>query len=275
MITNPSSSIEDKNKPDLVSIIIANYNYGQYLAEAIESALDQSWPNIEIVYVDDGSTDDSLEIASRYPITVLTQENQWVAAARNNAVEFAEGNFLFFLDADDILQPKAIEQCMQLMAASPQEVGYIYGQMEYFGYKQGLFHSREFSPEVLAQTNYICVSSLFCRDHFVSAGGFDKGMREGREDWELYVRLFHRGVIGKFLPEPLIRCRKHRPPQKKFINFSKYIASAKLFYKYPGYFWRGFLKKPFVFLYFVFFFNIVRKVNQCGPDEARLPKRIT
>lgn len=257
---------------DLVSIVIANFNYGRYLSQAIESALNQSWPAIEIIFIDDGSTDDSLEIAQRYPVTVLVQENQWVAAARNNAVEFAKGKYLFFLDADDLLQPQAIEHCMQLMAASPPQVGYIYGQMEYFEYKRGLFASQEFSPQALARSNYICVSSLIRRDVFIEAGGFDKGMVEGREDWEFYVRLYHRGVHGRFLPEPLIRCRKHRPPKKKFINTTKNLAGAKLLYKYPKFFWHLFFKHPFKYFIYLMFWKIGTKVNHYGPTIDRMPK---
>lgn len=259
---------------DLVSIVIAGFNYGRYLPEAIESALNQSHKAIEVIYIDDGSTDDSLEIARRYPITVLSQDNQWVAAARNNAVEFAKGKFIFFLDADDLLQPQAIEHCLQLMTDSPLEVGYIYGQMEYFEYKQGLFPSREFSPKELGRSNYICVSSLFRRDVFVEAGGFDKGLVEGREDWELYVRLYHRGFQGRLLAEPLIRCRKHRPPKKKFINTSKNMAGAKLFYKYPKFFWRSFMKRPFKYLFYLSFCSIGSKVNHYGPNRDRLPRQI-
>ncbi|MHB1398928.1 MAG: glycosyltransferase family 2 protein [Trichloromonadaceae bacterium] len=259
---------------DLVSIVIAGFNYGRYLPEAIESALNQSYKAIEVIYIDDGSTDDSLEIAQRYPITVLAQENQWVAAARNNAVEFAKGKYIFFLDADDLLQPQAIEHCLQLMADSPPGVGYIYGQMEYFEYKQGFFASREFSPRDLARSNYICVSSLLRREDFLRVGGFDRAMVEGREDWDLYVRLLHHGVHGRFLPEPLIRCRKHRPPRKKLINQSKNMAAAKLFYKYPKFFWRSFCRRPMKFIYCLLFGGIGGKVCQYGPNPDRRPHKI-
>jgi len=66
---------------DLVSIIITNYNYGEYLAEAIESALGQSYPNLEVIVIDDGSSDNSIEIASQYDVLVLQQPNQGVCAA--------------------------------------------------------------------------------------------------------------------------------------------------------------------------------------------------
>ena len=259
---------------ELVSIIIANYNYGHYLSESIESALQQSWPNIEVIYIDDGSTDNSLEIATQYPITVLSQENQWVAAARNNAVQFAKGKYIFFLDADDHLAPNAIEYCVKLITSSPPEVGYIYGQMEYFEHKQGLFPSAEFDPKTLARDNYICVSALIKRDEFIAAGGFDKGLIEGREDWEFYVRLYQRGVEGQFLAEPLILCRKHRPPSQKRSGKRKNISSAKLVYKHPRFFWRRFLKHPLRHLFFIAFYPIADQVNLYGPNLDRQPQII-
>ena len=75
--------------PPLVSIIITNYNYGRFLGEAIESALAQTWQNREILFIDDGSTDDSVEVARRYPITLFTQKNSGVCIARNNALSVA------------------------------------------------------------------------------------------------------------------------------------------------------------------------------------------
>jgi len=93
----------------LISVVIANYNYGRYLAETIESVLAQTYPHVEVIFIDDGSTDDSLEIAQRYPITVLAQQNQGVSTARNNAAQYARGEYILFLDSDDLLYPDSLE----------------------------------------------------------------------------------------------------------------------------------------------------------------------
>lgn len=260
--------------PELVSIIIVNYNYGRYLPEAIESALNQTWPAIEVIYNDDGSTDNSLEIAQRYPITVLSQENQGLPTVRNNAVEFANGNYLFFLDSDDIFFPTTIEHCMKAIADAPPEVGYVYGQMEYFEYKQGRFDSRKFSSRELARNNYICAASLVRRDVFLHVGGYDRGMVERWEDWEFYIRLYHHGVYGRFLAEPLIRCRKHKPPIKKFINTKKKLAQAKLIYKYPKFFWRTLCKRPFKYLSFLLFGDLGSIVHKYGPSLDKPARRV-
>lgn len=102
----------------LVSILIPCYNAGQWLAETLESALAQTWQNKEIILVDDGSTDNSLEVAKQFEsrgVKVIPQQNKGAGAARNRALSQAEGDFLQYLDADDLLAPDKIERQIQLL----------------------------------------------------------------------------------------------------------------------------------------------------------------
>lgn len=103
--------------PELVSILIPSYNAEQWIAETIESALSQSWNNKEIIIVDDGSTDETLKIAKKFESTlvkVISQENRGANVARNKALEFAQGDYIQWLDADDVLSTDKIEK--QMMA---------------------------------------------------------------------------------------------------------------------------------------------------------------
>ena len=103
--------------PELVSILIPSYNAEHWIAETIESALSQTWDNKEIIIVDDGSTDQTLQIAKKFESTlvkVISQENRGANVARNKALEFAQGDYIQWLDADDVLSPLKIE--MQMMA---------------------------------------------------------------------------------------------------------------------------------------------------------------
>src|SRR5215210_7479587 len=94
----------------LVSVIIPCYNQAHFLGEAIESVLAQNHPRFEILVVDDGSTDDTSEVAARYPeVRCLRQENRGLAAARNAGLRSSEGEYVVFLDADDRLLPNALE----------------------------------------------------------------------------------------------------------------------------------------------------------------------
>lgn len=260
-----------------VSIIISNYNYGHYLAESIESALAQTYPDVEVIYIDDGSTDNSLEVAARYPITVLKQVNQGVSAARNNAAQFASGQYLLFLDADDILLPDAIARMQAHLVGAGPDVGYVYGQMEYFGYKTGLFASKEFSPKALAKGNFICVTSLIKRALFDEAGGFDKGFAN-REDWELFIRFLHHGYQGRLLPEPIMRCRKHRPPapkgKKPFVNTRKNLVTSMLVFKYPRFFLSKLLRNPVKYAYYILAYHVAKSVNRYGPNRDLAPVQV-
>jgi glycosyltransferase involved in cell wall biosynthesis len=109
-------------KKKLVSILIPCYNSREYLAETIESALNQTWPNCEIIIVDDGSNDDSLEIAREYEgddVHVIAQSNQGAPAARNRAFRASTGDYIQYLDADDLLHPRKIEAQMSALRKYP------------------------------------------------------------------------------------------------------------------------------------------------------------
>ena len=255
----------------LVSIIITNYNYRRYLAEAIESALAQTWQDREILFIDDGSTDDSVDIARRYPITVLTQKNSGVCIARNNALSLARGEYVMFLDADDRLVPTAVEHMLARLQDAPADVGYVYGQMEYFGVKTGVFTSQPFDPHKLAKANFICATTLLRKQVIIDAGGYDDGFRMLREDWELYLRLWSRGYRGEFLPEVILEYRKHKGPTVG-TSPTKALTIAMLIKLYPGLMWRHLLKHPWRYGSRLLFGRIESRIGRYGarPDEFHL-----
>ncbi|MDB5137153.1 MAG: hypothetical protein JWP37_3756 [Mucilaginibacter sp.] len=109
----------------LVSIIIPAYNSEKHLAETISSALDQTWPNKEIIIVDDGSTDHSLSIAKNFEseiVKVLYQKNKGASAARNKGLQEAKGLFIQFLDADDLLSPDKITAQVEILDQNPGKI---------------------------------------------------------------------------------------------------------------------------------------------------------
>jgi len=118
-----SHNIIDKEKP-LVSIIITSYNYGRYLADAIESAQRQTFPNIEIIVVDDGSTDNTRDVAERYPVRYIFQKNRGAAAAKNRGIKCSHGEFFRYLDADDKLAPEYVRKTMEQMMKEPK-IGFV------------------------------------------------------------------------------------------------------------------------------------------------------
>src|SRR5690625_237459 len=107
-------------KCELLSLIIPVYNVKEYLKECINSVLNQTYKNIEIIVINDGSTDKSLEILERYSlenknITVISQKNLGQSVARNRGVQQATGKYIYFLDADDYILPEALEHLVEKM----------------------------------------------------------------------------------------------------------------------------------------------------------------
>ena len=101
-------------------MIVPCYNGAPFLEEALRSALSQSYPEVEIIVVDDGSTDNSPEIAHRFPVRYIRQENRGLTETRNRGVRESRGSYIVFLDADDRLKPEAIEAGLRMLERKPE-----------------------------------------------------------------------------------------------------------------------------------------------------------
>ncbi|GAB3123649.1 hypothetical protein GCM10027160_44240 [Streptomyces calidiresistens] len=113
----------------LVSVIIPNHNYARTLPLCLRAVTEQSYPHIEIIVVDDGSTDDSPRIAEEFPCTLVRTANAGVSAARNTGVRHSTGSVLFFLDSDIALRPDAVERAVDLLESDP-DIGFVCGNYD-------------------------------------------------------------------------------------------------------------------------------------------------
>ena len=187
-----------------VSIVIPTYNCAAFITEAVVSALRQSTP-CEVIVVDDGSTDATREVLGQIDgeFTFLPQENSGVAAARNNGLERARGNWILFLDSDDRLPPRALEQ-MLARAGQRQDV-VIYGdrdEIDEAGRHLRRYPARECTgtPPVAAQQNFDGAAfspgcALVPRSLAMELGGFDRRFSTCA-DRHFWIRL---GAIAEFL----------------------------------------------------------------------------
>ncbi|MEO7095692.1 MAG: glycosyltransferase [Polyangiales bacterium] len=228
----------------LVSIIIANWNYGRFLGEAIESALRQTHPNVEVTVVDDGSTDDSVAVASRYPVQLVEQEHLGVSQARNRGVAASQGQLLVFLDADDILEPTFVERCLARLTEQGPRVAYVYTRMRLFGLDEDIFMSRPFERRSLLSGPYVPVTTLMHRAPFEEVGGFDPAWSLALEDYELWIRMLASGYTGVLVPEPLLRYRKHGPSRNGLPGHVTDQLRSQLWITYPRMFWQQILRHP-------------------------------
>lgn len=214
--------------PPLVSIVIASYNYGRFLREAIASALGQTHPNVEVLVVDDGSTDDSVAVAAEHPVRVIEKANEGVARTRNRGAREARGEYLVFLDADDVLAPTFVERCLAALGSA----AYAYTAVEKFGLQTGLLHTRPFDGRALFDGNFIPVSVLIRRAIFLDEGGFDPTW-PAHEDHELWARLFVHGHSGVYVDEPLLRYRFHGASRNTLTDREREDLHVRLVTTYP------------------------------------------
>jgi glycosyltransferase involved in cell wall biosynthesis len=193
--------------PGLISIIVPCYNQGIYLKETIQSALASSYRPLEILIINDGSTDNSLELAqeleTQHPeVRVLDQANAGVTKARNAGIAAAQGEYILPLDGDDLISPAYIEQGLAILASRP-EVKVVYCQAEKFSSSgRKPWKLKPFSLQQLAKDNMIFVSALFRKADALAVRGFSEDMKLGREDWEFWIKLLKNG--GEVVQLPLV-----------------------------------------------------------------------
>jgi glycosyltransferase involved in cell wall biosynthesis len=185
----------DPSGPPLVSIIIPCYNGAAYLEDALLSALAQSYPKVEVLVVDDGSTDHSPEIAHRFPVRYIHQQNRGKSEARNRGVRESKGSYIVFLDADDRLKPEAIEIGLKAIAGHPDCVFAVGDHVFISSDGSYLSRSKKVAKlrshyEALLQSNFIEMIStvLFRRSVFDEVGGFNAALSVA-EDYDLYLRI--------------------------------------------------------------------------------------
>lgn len=179
----------------MVSVIIPVYNSSEFLEETLLSVLSSTWPNMEIVIVDDGSTDDSPAIAKRYAarhdnIRFLQQANAGTSVARNRAIAAAAGEYILPVDSDDRISPEYISLAVEAMCGHP-DVKLVYSEAEFFGDRNGKFRLPPFSLRLLARRNIIHPCGLYRREDWARAGGYIADV--GREDWVFWVAMLKDG----------------------------------------------------------------------------------
>src|SRR5215475_137487 len=201
-----------------ISVVIPAYNAAQFLPATLESVLGQTLKPSEVLVIDDGSTDDTAALAEAFgpPVRVIRRSNGGQALARNLGVAEAAGDWIAFIDADDLWNKYKLEKQMRVLAANP-EASLCYSARVHFeqdeeelrpvlhipvppaeGIRQALYRNTTFLPS----------SVVIRRSTFLESGGFDPQYAVV-EDWDLWLRLLHSGVIFAGVQEELMLYRMH------------------------------------------------------------------
>lgn len=237
----PSSQQPVGNRPSLVSVIVPAYNAGLYLAETLDSVLASDYPALEIVIVDDGSTDDTLAVARRYEaahegVRVVSQPNGGVCRARNQAILHSHGTYLLPLDADDKIEPGFIRDAVAVLEADAEVKAVVPGA-DFFGDRSGEWRLPEFSIRLLARKNILANCALFRRADWDRTEGYCEEII-AREDWEFWIALLKNGGRLVKLPGISLHYRFHKHSKRTSDRQLKAHVIRTLNRRHPEFFER-------------------------------------
>lgn len=213
-----------------VTVSVSLYNYQLTILEALESVDRQSVAKLDLVVVDDASTDRGLEQAvgwaernqARFPSVRIVRNNMnsGLARTRNLGFELAGSEFVFVLDADNVMFPRCLERLLEGITGTDLSVVWGIGQV--FGAESRLISATKWDPDRLAHGPYIDASALVRRDAWLRVGGYREMPAMGWEDYDLYCRIHEHGLAGQVVPEITWSYRAHGKSMLSELDESAY-----------------------------------------------------
>jgi len=225
--------------PPVVSVLIATFNSEKYIEAALNSVFSQSYDNFEIVLVDDGSTDNTREIVSRYKdprLRCFWEKHTSIPVVRNKLLSEARGVFLTFLDGDDIYFPEKIAKEKEFLEKR-KEFAAVYCDIVYFYdndlskfYKHSFKHYSGNIFEPLLQNQFITNSAFMMRREVIDKVGF-YDVNEIVEDWRYFIKMAKNGLLVGFIDENLVKFRIHIDNHTNFARqFLIQSSTVRLFH---------------------------------------------
>ncbi len=226
-----------------VSVVIPAYNACKYIAETLDSALNQTSHSFEIIVVDDGSTDGTHAVVEKYRdrgVVLLRQSNAGPPAARNRALSVARGKYVALLDSDDLWEPDYLQTMVNFLDLNP-EVSIAFPDTLFFG--ESKFVGRRFQEvyppcppitfaKVAGLISHVSVDATLRREVFTRVGLFDEQML-GTEDFDLWLRALHAGCRIEPVPKVLVHYRRHAS-NLSFKSTVMYTSALKTLDKWRG-----------------------------------------
>lgn len=225
-----------------ISVIIPCFNQGQYLEDAIESAWNQTVPVHEIIVINDGSTDNTREIAERYmfkdfpmmgsPVRVIHQVNKGLSSARNTGIMNATGDYILPLDADDMLMENAIEVLSRKIIETNCDV--VAPSFREFGLRDRDVILQQFSDiKDMIQANRLGYFSAIRKSLLLEVGGYSPRMNHGWEDYHIWFDIFSRGKSLAVIPDVLVKYRVKEHSMITTANQHSQELSAQIQKDFP------------------------------------------
>jgi hypothetical protein len=226
-----------------LSVLTTVYNYSEHVGRALDSIASSQFRDLEVIVVDDASTDDSLDCVRGWMernervATMLVRHptNRGLPSARNTALGFARGEFVFILDADNAVYPHGLGRLVAALESDPG-AAFAYGLHQRFTHSgpQDLMNVWPWEPERLRAGNYIDAMAALRTHVLRGAGGYTLDKRlHGWEDYDLWCRLAEQGERGAFVPEVVGRYRSALHSMLSLTDLSSTVAFSVLSERYP------------------------------------------
>ena len=222
---------------NLLSIVIPCYNDWQFVAQSIESAINQTYQNKEIIVVDDGSDNRTKEVLKKLESKItrlITQENKGQSRARNVGISVARGDYILILDSDDFFAPEFAEKAIKVIENSI-DIKIVTCFVNRVAINAT--HLEVFKPhggDILdfLNDNAAIGTSMFRRKDWEEIEGYDESMTSGFEDWEFFIRLLKHGGSCHVIQEPLFNYRQRSNSTSSGANKIKYDLLRYIYFKH-------------------------------------------
>lgn len=223
-----------------VSVVIPCYQQAGYLPEAVDSVLAQTFSDLEIIIVNDGSPDDTGDVARRLvqqhagrKIRLLEKKNGGLADARNAGLAAAAGAFVLPLDADDKILPALLEKTAAVLQSDPT-IDIVYTDVAHFGVVEKTIQAAEYDFKKLCAGNQLNYCSLYRWEVWQKAGGYNPNMIWGYEDWNFWISCGERGLRAKRIPGALLQYRVKDASMYTVAAANDKALRARIILNHPG-----------------------------------------
>jgi len=219
----------------LVSIIIPCYNDAEYIEQAVNSALNQTYPNKEVIVVDDGSNKETKSVLKQLEPKItqlITQENKGQSAARNVGIKAASGIYILALDSDDYFEHSFCSLAVPQLQRTEVKIVSCYANLIIDNVITEIYKPTGGNVVNFLVRNGALASAIFRKSDWSFCGGYDESMKNGYEDWEFNINLLKTGGKAEIIREALYNYRRGRNTTNVKANLIKYNLIKYIYNKH-------------------------------------------
>jgi glycosyltransferase involved in cell wall biosynthesis len=223
-----------------IDVIVPCHNYGRFVGEALHSIANQSRRADRVIVIDDGSTDDSLDVLhrlrERLDFELLTQPNAGLVSTMRRGIAASTSELFAVVSSDDRLHPRFLEATSRALETEGR-AGYCYTDLRFFGMTDKIERSAPFDPgRLVYQGNYISGGAMLRRSSYARTRGYQA--LPALEDWDLWLSFLDVGLAGAYVPEPLYEYRQHGPSRNTLSSRRELLLRRRIQARHPRLLWK-------------------------------------